>query len=90
MYSKTDFYIDGGWVKAHSDQTLSVINPTSEEPIETISLGDEVDLNLAVAAAKKAQTAWADTSVAERKALLERLLTIYKSKMNDMAEVISS
>jgi aldehyde dehydrogenase (NAD+) len=69
---------------------LSVINPTSEEPIETISLGDEVDLNLAVAAAKKAQTAWADTSVAERKALLERLLTIYKSKMNDMAEVISS
>ena len=90
MYSKTDFYIDGGWVKAHSGQTLSVINPTSEEPIETISLGDEVDLNLAVAAAKKAQTACADTSVAERKALLERLLTIYKSKMNDMAEVISS
>ena len=90
MHSKTDFYIDGGWVKAHSNQTLPVINPTTEEAIETISLGDEIDLDLAVAAAKKAQTAWAETPVAERKASLERLLEIYKSKMNDMAEAISS
>ena len=90
MHSKTDFFIDGAWVKAHSDQALSVINPTTEEVIETISLGNETDLNLAVAAAKKAQAEWSETSVAERKALLERLLDIYKTKMDDMAEVISS
>ena len=89
MHSKTDFFIDGAWVKAHSDQALSVINPTTEEVIETISLGNETDLNLAVAAAKKAQAEWSETSVAERKALLERLLDIYKTKMDDMAEVIS-
>ena len=56
MHSKTDFFIDGAWVKAHSDQALSVINPTTEEVIETISLGNETDLNLAVAAARATST----------------------------------
>lgn len=90
MHSKTDFFIDGAWVKAHSDQTLSVINPTTEESIGTISLGDEADLNSAVAAAKKAQIGWSDTPMEKRKGLLENLLGIYKSRMNEMAEVISS
>ena len=90
MRKETEFFIDGAWVKPNSDQTLSVINPSTEESIAVITLGDETDLNRAVMAAKNAQVEWSETSVEERKSLLEALLAIYKSKMNEMAAVISS
>ena len=90
MRKETEFFIDGAWVKPNSDQTLSVINPSTEESIAVITLGDETDLNRAVMAAKTAQGEWSETSVEERKSLLEALLAIYKSKMNEMAAVISS
>ncbi len=89
MYKETDFFIDGSWVKPNSNRTLSVINPSTEASICQITLGDESDLNRAVEAAKTAQTEWAVTSKEERLALLESLLSIYKSNMGDMAQVIS-
>ena len=89
MHKETDFFIDGSWVKPNSNRTLSVINPSTEASICQITLGDESDLNRAVEAAKKAQPEWAVTSKEERLALLESLLSIYKSKMGDMAQVIS-
>lgn len=78
MRKETEFFIDGAWVKPNSDQTLSVINPSTEESIAVITLGDETDLNRAVMAAKNAQVEWSETSVEERKSLLEALLAIYK------------
>ena len=89
MHKETDFFIDGSWVKPNSNRTLSVINPSTEASICQITLGDESDLNRAVEAAKNAQPEWAVTSKEERLALLESLLSIYKSKMGDMAQVIS-
>ena len=89
MHKETDFFIDGSWVKPNSNRTLSVINPSTEESICQVTLGDESDLNRAVEAAKNAQPEWAVTSKEERLALLESLLSIYKSKMGEMAQVIS-
>ena len=89
MHKETNFFIDGSWVKPNSNRTLSVINPSTEESICQVTLGDESDLNRAVEAAKKAQPEWAVTSKEERLALLESLLSIYKSKMGEMAQVIS-
>ena len=37
----------------HSKKTLEVLNPANEEVIGTITLGDQEDVNRAVAAAKK-------------------------------------
>jgi aldehyde dehydrogenase (NAD+) len=33
------FYIDGKWVDPNIDRDFNVINPATEEPIATISLG---------------------------------------------------
>ena len=89
MHKETDFFIDGSWVEPNSNRTLTVINPSTEESICQVTLGDESDLNRAVEAAKNAQPEWAVTSKEERLALLESLLSIYKSKMGEMAQVIS-
>jgi aldehyde dehydrogenase (NAD+) len=52
-------------------------------------LGSQADVDKAVAAAKAAFPAFAATSVAERKAMLLRILDEYKKRIPDFAKVIS-
>jgi aldehyde dehydrogenase (NAD+) len=83
------FYIDGKWVDPAASHDLAVINPATEEPIATISLGGAVDVDRAVAAAKRAFESYSETSLEERRKLLRRIIEIYQSKINDMADTIS-
>jgi len=48
------FYINGEWVNPANPHELVAINPATEEPIVTLSLGNAADVEKAVAAAKKA------------------------------------
>ncbi len=90
MQDKTKFYINGAWVVPHSTDTLQVVNPSTEEAIATITLGDAVDLDSAVAAATNATVEWSQTSVDTRRELLQKLLDTYKARMAEMGQVISS
>jgi aldehyde dehydrogenase (NAD+) len=83
------FYIDGKWVGPTVARDYTVINPASEEPIATISLGSPVDVDLAVAAAKRAFESYSETSVNERLVILQRIIDVYQSKMDEVAETIS-
>ena len=83
------FYIDGKWVSPTEARDWEVINPSTEDPIATISLGVAADVDKAVAAAKKAFESYSQTTVQERVALLQRVIEIYKAKSEEMAETIS-
>ena len=83
------FYVDGEWVDPICANDLAVENPATEELVATISLGAKADVNRAVAAAKHAFPSYSQTSVDERIALLENLLTIYSDRYDEMAVAIS-
>src|SRR5438552_11987699 len=83
------FYIDGTWVSPAKPRDFIVLNPATEQPIATISLGGAADVEKAVAAAKRALESYCETTVHERLALLERIIEVYRSKLNEMAETIS-
>ncbi len=83
------FYIDGNWVRPAHDHDFAVINPATEEPIATISLGDAADVDKAVAAAKNAFDSYSETTVEQRRARLQKIIEVYQSKANEMAEAIS-
>jgi aldehyde dehydrogenase (NAD+) len=83
------FYVDGEWVDPICANDLAVENPATEELVATISLGAMTDVNRAVAAAKHAFPSYSQTSVDERIALLEKLLTIYSDRYDEMAVAIS-
>jgi len=83
------FYIDGKWVWPTKAHDYMVRNPASEEPIATISLGSAADVDKAVAAAKKAFEGYSESSADQRLALLERIIAVYESRMDEMAETIS-
>ena len=89
MLIQHKFYINGQWVEAHSRQTAEVINPATEEAIASIALGDETDVDRAVAAARAAFDNYAQWPVAERVALFERIIAVYDRRMAEMAETIS-
>ncbi|MFV0299634.1 MAG: aldehyde dehydrogenase family protein, partial [Paracoccus sp. (in: a-proteobacteria)] len=90
LQDKRKFYINGKWVNPARPADLEVIDPTTEEPVAIISLGDKADTDAAVAAAKAAFPGWSATPPAERLALVERLLEIYKRRNSDMAQAISA
>lgn len=85
-YSK--FYIDGQWVDPRGIQSLDVINPATEESCGRIVLGNREDVDLAVAAAKRAFETYSQTSRGERIELLERVIEVYKRRMGEVAEAI--
>ena len=89
MLDKRKFYINGKWVTPSKVNDFEVINPSNEEPFATISLGHKEDTDLAVKAAKNAFIKWKEAPKEERIFLLEKLLTIYKKRFNEMAKSIT-
>ncbi len=83
------FYIDGKWVSPTQANDCQVNNPASEDPIATISLGTAADVNQAVAAAKQAFDSYSETSIETRLSFLRRIIEVYQSKIDEMAETIS-
>lgn len=83
------FYINGQWVNPSKANDLEVIDPSTEQAVAVISVGDQADTDAAVAAAKAAFPAWAATPPAERLAYVEKILEIYKRRAPDMARAIS-
>ncbi|ROL91624.1 aldehyde dehydrogenase family protein [Pseudomonas chlororaphis] len=64
-------YIDGQW--RAGNELLSVINPSTEEPLAVVGGGDLHSVEQAVSAAQAGLTKWAATCGAERGAVLRRI-----------------
>ncbi|WP_170433819.1 aldehyde dehydrogenase family protein [Ruegeria arenilitoris] len=89
MIEKRDFYINGQWVTPSQANDFHVIDPSTEEPCTVISLGGQADTDAAVAAAKTALPGWMATPVEERIALVEKLIEIYPTRAEDLAQAMS-
>jgi aldehyde dehydrogenase (NAD+) len=82
------FYIDGRWVDPLGSATAEVINPTTEEVIAEVALGDARDADAAIMAARRAFPAFSQTSVAERVELLNAILSAFEKRADDIADAI--
>ena len=65
------FYVNGRWVDPETPSKLDVINPATEKPCGSISLGNAKDVDKAVAAAKAAAIARAKADLAATAADIE-------------------
>ncbi|MCV6592435.1 MAG: aldehyde dehydrogenase family protein [Silicimonas sp.] len=89
MSNSRNFYINGAWTAPIEGRDFPVIDPSTEEQIDTISLGGQADTDAAVAAAKAAFPAWSQSSKAERLELMEAILATYMKHSDEMADAIS-
>ncbi len=92
MISKhlSQFYINGAWVAPLGGSTLGVENPANEEIVAEVALGSAADVDRAVAAARAAFLDYTTTPVAERIALLKRILEVYNAREDDFVEAMST
>jgi len=90
MKDYLQFYIDGRWVDpAGEARQFPVINPATEEPIARIALGGVKDVDLAVAAARRAFETFSQTTREQRIDLLKAIAAAYQARYDEIAETIS-
>lgn len=85
----TRFFIGGEWVEPLGSGRKPIINPSSEEQIGEVALGDERDVDRAVAAAAAAFPAFSSWTLAQRIDLLNAILTKFGERLDEIAEAIS-
>ena len=90
MKSYLKHYIDGAWVDSIGGTRHDVIDPATEQPCTEITIGTAADVDAAVTAARTAFESFSQTSVADRAALLERIVEEYKKRIPDLAQAVSS
>ena len=83
------FFINGEWVEPDRP-TLEVINPATEEPFATISVGTADDVDGAAKAAKAAFASWSTSSIETRKNVLGNIISGLKARSEEMAVAIST
>jgi aldehyde dehydrogenase (NAD+) len=89
MYDCRKFFIDGAWVQPQGRRELDVVNPATEGVIGRILLGTAADVDLAVAAAKRAFESFSQTTREERIELLQRIINVFKTNMPRLGQAIS-
>ncbi|MEL7454391.1 MAG: aldehyde dehydrogenase family protein, partial [Pseudomonadota bacterium] len=90
MQDYLQFYINGEWVDPIEPRTMDVENPATEEAFARISIGSAADVDRAVAAAKAAFPAFAETSIEYRAELLDKIAAGYQARLGDIATGISN
>lgn len=86
----TGIYIDGQWRDPASGETLTVLNPATEEVLATLASGGERDAQDAIAAAGAAQTKWAATPARERAEILRRTFEMLTQRSAEIAAVMTA
>lgn len=86
---RTQIYIDGQWLNSQSDAYFDVINPATEEVIHQLPSGCEKDIDLAVAAARRAfdDQGWPQTTGQQRAAYLRKIADLIQQNSDDLAKL---
>jgi aldehyde dehydrogenase (NAD+) len=84
------FYIDGEWVDPLIPRRQAVINPATEQTAGLISMGDAADVDRAVAAAKAAFPWYSQTTQAYRIGMLESIIAVYMTRIDEIAETVTA
>jgi len=82
------FYINGEWVDPVSTETMPVLNPASASQVASVALGNEADVDRAVAAASTAFITYSQTTKADRLALLGRIRAISERRFEELAQAM--
>lgn len=83
-------YINGKITAGGSDQTQAVYNPATGQVTGQVALANHHDVEAAVAAARAAFPAWADTPPIRRARVMFRFLELLNRHKDDLARAITA
>jgi aldehyde dehydrogenase (NAD+) len=88
MKAINKIYVNGEFITPHGTQVLDIISPVTNKKTGEVRLGDEVDTQNAVAAAKEAFTTFSKTTREERIAYLEKLRSVVSRRAKDLTDIM--
>jgi aldehyde dehydrogenase (NAD+) len=88
MKAITKHYIDGAFVESHGRQIMTSINPTNQQVLGSVLLGDEVDARRAIAAAKRAFPTYSRTTKNDRAEILRRMHHVTSARVGDLTDAM--
>ena len=80
-------FINGQFVESKSTKQLEVINPVTEEVIDTITLSNENDTKSAINGAKEAQLKWEKVNIVKRAKIVQELVQQLEKNKSELAEI---
>jgi succinate-semialdehyde dehydrogenase/glutarate-semialdehyde dehydrogenase len=82
--------IGGEWRQAAAHDELEVLNPATEEVVDSVPAGSVQDVELAVATAKRAFADWSTTDVEKRAAILAKAASLVEEHAADLAATLTA
>ncbi|WP_047529247.1 aldehyde dehydrogenase family protein [Pseudomonas sp. 11/12A] len=90
MLDHKALFIDGRWQTPSGQGVAEVINPATEEVAGRVPLGDERDVDNAVAAARRAFGPWSQRPSSVRAGYIRALAEQLRARADEMAAVITT
>ncbi len=89
MHVPNQMYIDGTWTHASDGATLDIVDPATEETVDTVPVATTEDLERALDAADRAWKTWRETDAWTRSATVRRVAELLRERTDAIAEVIT-
>ncbi|HWD05770.1 MAG TPA: aldehyde dehydrogenase [Amycolatopsis sp.] len=93
MVQYDKLYLGGEWTNPHGRDVIEVVSASTEEPLGSVPLGVEADIDDAVAAARRAfddPSGWSSWEPARRAEVMERLADALDVRKDEMVRRISA
>jgi succinate-semialdehyde dehydrogenase/glutarate-semialdehyde dehydrogenase len=84
-----ELFIDGRWRAAQAGRRLEIHDPATGEFVGSTALAGAADIDLAVAAAKRALPGWAATHADERALILHRAADLIAERLPAIADLLT-
>jgi acyl-CoA reductase-like NAD-dependent aldehyde dehydrogenase len=85
-----EMLIGGEWRQAAAHEELEVVNPATEDVVDSVPAGSPEDVELAVATAQRAFTDWSRADVEKRAAILAKAADLIHENAKALAATLTS
>lgn len=89
MYEELAMYIDGEWCQGSDGAGEEVFNPATEEALDHLPHASIMDLDRALAAAKKGFELWRSTSAYDRAAIIYKAGELIRERADAIARILT-
>jgi len=90
LIERSEIFVNGEWQPSAGAGTITVVNPSTEEPYATVPSGTAADVDRAASAAAAALAEWSQSTPDERAAILRRIADLIDERSEQITRTIVS
>ncbi len=89
MRTPNELYIDGQWSAASDSAREDIVNPATEETVDSVPVATNADLDKTLAAADRGWKQWREVDAWTRSAALRKIAEIVRDRVGEIAAILT-